>query len=131
MSGNNPTIQRRQLLRPYPEFDGVQKQLIPEGRLCTTPSRPDGENQLRQGVSMLVSYTFSRSWEEVDPLNAGESRYKQRSNNDRPNALRLNGTWMMPKFDGHSGGETWRAAAQTAVVANIRTVAASHRQAWT
>ena len=32
-SGNNATIQRRQLLRPYPQFDGVQKQLIPEGRL--------------------------------------------------------------------------------------------------
>ena len=90
-SGNNATIQRRQLLRPYPQFDGVQKQLIPEGRLWYHSLQAQWEKRLTQGVSMLVSYTFSRSWEDTDPLNAGEARYQQRSNNDRPNALRING----------------------------------------
>ena len=98
-SGNNATIQRRQLLRPYPQFDGVQKQLIPEGRLWYHALQAQWEKRMTQGVSMLVSYTFSRSWEETDPLNAGEARYTQRSGNDRPHALRLNGTWTMPRFE--------------------------------
>jgi len=124
-SGNNATIQRRQLLRPYPQFDGVAKQLIPEGRLWYHSLQAQWEKRLTQGVSMLVSYTFSRSWEEVDPLNAGEARYKQRSGNDRPNALRINGTWTMPRFESHNGWVRHLAGGwQTAVVANIRTGAA-------
>ena len=71
---------------------------------------------------MLVSYTFSRSWEETDPLNAGEGRYTQRSGNDRPHALRLNGTWTMPRFENQNAWVRHLAGGwQTAVVANIRT----------
>ena len=124
-SGNNATIQRRQLLRPYPQFDNLQMQLIPEGKLWYHAMQAQWEKRMSQGVSMLVSYTFSRSWEETDPLNAGEGRYTQRSNNDRPHALRLNGTWTMPRFENHNGWVRHLAGGwQTAVVANIRTGAA-------
>lgn len=125
VSGNNATIQRRQLLRPYPQFDNVSEGLIPEGRLWYHALQTQWEKRLSHGVSALVSYTYSRSWEEVDPLNAGEARYKQLSANDRPHALRINGNWTMPNFEhrgkwlrGLAGG--W----QTGVVANIRSGAA-------
>ncbi len=125
VSGNNATIQRRQLLRPYPQFDGVSMGLIPEGKLWYHALQTQWEKRLTRGVSMLVSYTFSRSWEETDPLNAGEARYKQLSGNDRPHALRINGNWTLPSFEGRG---TWlRALAggwQTGVVANIRSGAA-------
>ena len=121
-SGNNATIQRRQLLRPYPQFNDVSMQLIPEGRLWYNSLQAQWEKRLTHGVSMLVSYTFSRSWEETDPLNAGEPRYIQRSGNDRPHALRINGTWTMPTYQNHSAWVRHLAGGwQTAVVANIRT----------
>jgi hypothetical protein len=120
-SGNNATIQRRQLLRPYPQFDGVSVGLIPEGKLWYNSFQAQWEKRLSRGVSLLASYTFSESWELADPLNQGEARYEQLSNNHRPHALRLNGNWNTPSLEGH-GAWTRRLLGnwQVGAVANIR-----------
>lgn len=123
--GNNATIPRSQLLRPYPQFDDVQMQLNPEGKLWYHSLQTQWEKRLTSGVSMLVSYTFSRSWEETNPLNAGEARYRQLRDTHRPHALRINGTWTMPTFEQRSGWLRHLAGGwQTAIVANIRSGAA-------
>ena len=92
------TITRRQLLRPYPEFNNITMALIPEGRQWYNAMQITWEKRYSHGVAMTANYTYSQAWEEVDPLNQGEPRHKQHTGSHRPHVVRLTGTWDMPKL---------------------------------
>ena len=95
-----PTIQRRELMRPYPQFAGINEQLVPIGTRDYQALQISWDKRLSQGVHMSVAYTGSRNVEALAPLNQGEPLYEEVTNTHRPHVLRLTGGWQMPSFEG-------------------------------
>jgi hypothetical protein len=96
------TIQRRELLRPYPQFTAFNEQLVPIGTLDYQAIQVSLDKRLSRGVHFQVNYTGARSLERVAPLNQGESLYQEVTDTHRPHILRLTGGWIMPNFEGRS-----------------------------
>ena len=72
---NGTTVQRQQLLVPYPQFTGVQS------RAHDGTSKYNGlqgrlEKRFTSGYTVLVSYTWSKFTEQVSLLNATDSGTK-------------------------------------------------------
>jgi hypothetical protein len=93
------TVQRRQLLRPYPQFGAMNEQLLPRGTADYVGLQVSWEKRLSEGIHMLIGYTGSRSTEALAPLNQGESLYEQLTSTHRPHVLRVSGGWTVPSFD--------------------------------
>jgi hypothetical protein len=93
------TIQRRQLLRPYPQFGNMNEQLLPLGTADYAGLQISWEKRLSTGLHVLLSYTGSRSTEALAPLNQGEPLFEQLTSTHRPHVLRIAGGWNMPNFD--------------------------------
>ena len=96
------TIQRRQLMRPLPQFGTINEQLVPIGFGNYSSLQVSWEKRLSQGVQILVGYTGSRTTEALSPLNQGEPLYEQLTSMHRPHVLRLSGGWTTPEFEGRS-----------------------------
>ena len=96
-----PTIQRRELLRPYPQFAGITERLAPIGTLDYQAVQISWDKRLSDGVFFQVNYTGSRNTQAMAPLNQGEPLYEELTGTHRPHVLRLSGGWNMPDFDGH------------------------------
>jgi len=94
------TIQRRELMRPYPQFAGIEERLVPIGSLDYQALQVSWDKRLSRGVHLQVNYTGSRSLERSAPLNQGESLYEEVTAQHRPHVVRLTGGWVMPTFDG-------------------------------
>lgn len=92
------TIQRRELLRPYPQFAGMSEQMLPLGTSDYAAIQISWEKRVSSGVHMLIGYTGSRSLEAVAPLNQGEALYQEVTNMHRPHVLRIAGGWNVPDF---------------------------------
>lgn len=95
------TIQRRELLRPFPQFAGMNEQLLPLGTADYVGIQVTWEKRLSHGIHMLLGYTGSRSTEALAPLNQGEPLYKQLTATHRPHVLRISGGWNVPDFADH------------------------------
>ena len=95
-----PTIQRRELLRPYPQFAGITERLAPLGTLDYQAVQISWDKRLSDGVFFQVNYTGSRNTQAMAPLNQGEPLYEELTGTHRPHVLRLSGGWNMPDFDG-------------------------------
>jgi len=67
---NNPTIPRQQTLVAFPHFNQVTIQGVPIGSQRYDALQVKAERRFRSGLSMTFSYTFSKTLEEVAPLNA-------------------------------------------------------------
>jgi TonB dependent receptor len=93
---NSSTVQRHQLLRPYPQFLNIQ------GRRYDGKNRYDAgqfrlERRFRDGYSMIVSYTVSRLREQLSLLNDTDAEYEDRiARNDIPHRLVLNPLIELP-----------------------------------
>ena len=94
------TIQRRELMRPYPQFGTINEQLVPIGTRDYQAIQISWDKRLSQGVHMSVAYTGSRNVERTAPLNQGEPLYEEVTNTHRPHVLRLTGGWQLPAFEG-------------------------------
>ena len=95
-----PTIQRRELMRPYPQFGTIQQQLIPIGTRDYQGIQVSWDKRMSQGVHLSVAYTGSRNVERSAPLNQGEDLYEEVTNTHRPHVLRLTGGWQTPALSG-------------------------------
>jgi hypothetical protein len=93
------TIQRRELMRPYPQFANITEQLIPIGTRDYQAFQIQWDKRFSHGVHYQVSYTGSRNVERSSPLNQGEPLFEEVTNTHRPHVLRLTGGWVMPAFD--------------------------------
>ena len=94
-----PTIQRRQLLRPYPQFGTIGRQLIPLGTRDYQGIQVSWDKRLSHGVHTSVAYTGARNVERSAPLNQGEPLFEEITNNHRPHILRLTGGWQLPALE--------------------------------
>ena len=94
---NGGTVQRQQLLRPFPQFLGITELTRSEGQ-----SRYDGfqfllAKRLSKGVTASLSYTYSKTLERVTYRNAQDSaKEKVAVAWDVPQSLQLNGVYELP-----------------------------------
>jgi hypothetical protein len=93
------TIQRRELLRPYPQFAGIEERLVPIGTLDYQAVQVSWDKRLSHGVHVQVNYTGSRSLEREAPLNQGEPLFQEVTDQHRPHVLRMTGGWQLPSFE--------------------------------
>jgi hypothetical protein len=94
---NGATVQRQQLLRPFPQFLAINEFNRSEGE-----SRYDGfqfllAKRLAKGVTANLSYTYSKTIERVSYRNAQDSALeKVVAAWDVPQSLQLNGVYELP-----------------------------------
>jgi hypothetical protein len=65
------TVQRMQLLRPFPQFTGVQAGNSSYGSSTYHSLQLKAERRFAQGLSLMVSYTYSKLLDDVTASTAG------------------------------------------------------------
>jgi hypothetical protein len=98
--GLNPiygqNISRANLLRPYPQFGGVSVN-EPIGYSWYHSLQSRFERRFTKGYTFQVSYTWSKSMEATEFLNAVDPvPYRSISSLDRPHRLVASGIWEIP-----------------------------------
>jgi hypothetical protein len=105
------TVQRGQLLRPYPQYTGFQMKNAAWGNSYYHALQTRFERRLSKGASFMASYTYSKTISgAVDGLwtQAGQVRNwycvaceKAVSSYDQPQRLVINGSYELPIGRGH------------------------------
>jgi hypothetical protein len=108
------TVQQGQLLRPYPQFQGVTAESNSYGNSIYHSLQVKLERRFAHGFGMLLSYTYSKLIDDVlasdtyegFPGETFSAGYIQDSTNrradravasfDTPNYLAINGNWELP-----------------------------------
>jgi hypothetical protein len=108
------TVQQGQLLRPYPQFEGVTAESNSYGSSIYHSLQVKLERRFAHGFGMLLSYTYSKLIDDVlasdtysgFPGETFSAGYIQDSTNrkadravasfDTPNYLTVNGNWELP-----------------------------------
>jgi hypothetical protein len=92
------TVQRQQLLRPYPHFTGVRREAAALGNSVYHSMQLRVEKRLRHGVTALLAYTMSKN---IYDLTNAQNAYDRRSeravtNFDVPQRLTITAAWDLP-----------------------------------
>ncbi len=104
---NSATVQRQQLLRPFPEFGtfGIEQS---SGSDSYNAGAVQIERRFRSGNSFTIQYTRSRTRDSLKYLNAAEDLLEDRvSPNDRPHRLSLGSSMVLPVGRAHRWGKEW------------------------
>jgi len=121
---NNPTVRRDQLLRPYPQFQGITMDRVNEGATHYDGLEVSVNKRFSHGLATIVNYTFSRQYEEgvnsggattttTSPnnnagyLNNGfdETPWRSISGIDRPHRFTVTALYDLPVGRGRAIGE--------------------------
>lgn len=120
-----PTVQRGQLLRPYPHFNGVSATNAAWSNSNYHALQTRFEKRFSRGFSMLASYTFSKTLSDgADGLwnNNGAQIIRNWycracdygiSSYDQPHRFVTNVTYELPIGRGKSFGSNWNKVANT------------------
>lgn len=92
-SFNGSTVPLQQLLYAYPQFSQVTMTNVPIGWQRYDALEAKATRRFAQGLSMQVSYTYSKTLEKVAPLNAQDVNLTDLTNT--PLEKRLN-QWSLP-----------------------------------
>lgn len=106
--GQNPTINRGNLLRPNPIFQDMTNNLTQWGRYRSDAFQLRAEKKVMGGantgvLTWVLSYTFAKSFEENHRLNnwnLDEPLVKELDYQDKPHMLSFSGIWDMPFGEG-------------------------------
>ena len=92
------TVQRQQLLRPYPQFLNVTRQAAALGNSVYHSLQMKIEKRMRNGVTALVSYTQSKTiYDIVNAQNAYDRRSERTLTSfDVPQRLTASAAWELP-----------------------------------
>jgi hypothetical protein len=106
--GTNPiygaNISRGNLLRPYPHFGNISRE-EPIGYSWYHSFQLRSERRFSQGFTFQLAYTFSKTMEAVEFLNAADTvPYESISNFDRPHRVAASGIWEVPVGRGRRFG---------------------------
>jgi outer membrane receptor protein involved in Fe transport len=93
---SQPTVARSQLLRQYPQFTGVTVNFRPIGHTQYDSLQVSANRRYSSGFSILGSYTWSRSMQDLTFLNFGFPLEHVISPLDRPHRLVVSGLWDIP-----------------------------------
>jgi hypothetical protein len=101
------TLQRQQLLRPFPQFTGVTSRRY-DGWSDYQSLQVRLERRFSNGYTLLGTYAFSKGLEKLAQLNAVDSDYEKRlTAADSPHRLNLSGIWELPFGRGRKFGSSW------------------------
>jgi len=102
---NGATVARSQLLRPFPEFTSIASQRF-DGSAIYHAGQFRVEHRFTRGFTLLTSYTWSKTIEEVTFLNDSDTDYERRiSENDIPHRVVVSGVWELPFGKGRQWGD--------------------------
>jgi hypothetical protein len=107
---NGNTVQRQQLLRPYPHLANIQS-YAHDGTSDYNSLQGRVEKRFTSGYTVLLSYTWSKFTERVSQLNSTDSEYEERlANADMPHRLVVSGIYELPFGRGRKWGSDWNRA---------------------
>lgn len=93
---NGDTIQRQQLLRPFPQFLNIRTRRN-DGSSIYHSGQFRIEKRFRRGYTLSGSYTWSKLIERVSFLNPTDAQFEKRiSGNDAPHRFVVSGIWQIP-----------------------------------
>ena len=93
---NNPTIARRQLLRPYPAFGDINT-TNNDGSSLYHSVQASLQKRFSKGYTLGLAYTYSRWMQETEYLNAGDAQpTRMISDLDVPHRLSISGIFELP-----------------------------------
>lgn len=93
---NNPTIARRQLLRPYPAFGDITT-TVNDGKSWYHSAQLSLQKRYSKGYTVGLSYTYSHWTQQTEFLNAGdEAPTKMISDLDVPHRLSVSAIFELP-----------------------------------
>src|SRR5262245_31589108 len=107
---NSATVQRQQLLRPFPEFGtfGIEQYTGSDSYHAGTVQI---ERRFRGGNLVTLQYTRSRTRDKLKYLNPQQDTLEDRvSPNDRPNRLSVSGVGLVPFGRSQKFGSDWNGA---------------------
>lgn len=92
------TVQRQQLLRPFPQFQNISRNLPTLGNSVYHSLQAKFEQRLWHGVSTLVSYTWSKNMGDLGPYQNNYNRRIERAPMafDVPQRLTTTISWDLP-----------------------------------
>ncbi len=94
---NGSSVQRQQLLLPFPQFTGVLVQSVNDGSSYFHAVQARLERRFSRGFQLLGSYQFSRLMEKLSRLNESDPFLEKRvSGDDHPHRVVINGVWELP-----------------------------------
>ncbi len=94
---NGATVQRNQLLRPFPQFSGVTERTTPQGSSYFHMFQARVEKRFSHGVQLLANYLYSKLIERRSRLNDFDPLPEKRiSSDDRPQRFVLSASWDLP-----------------------------------
>ena len=95
--GQQPTISRRNLMMPFPQFTSVTMNNQSLGKSWYNSFQFKYQRRFRKGFTALVSYTNSKTMEAVDYLNASDERLaRELVSFDVPQRLVVTGIYELP-----------------------------------
>lgn len=90
------TVQRSQLLRPYPHFTGLRRS-EPAGYSWFHSLQTSVERRFANGFQVQGTYTWAKFMEAINYLTDGDTRPEEViSDLDRPHRFTLTGMWELP-----------------------------------
>lgn len=105
---------RSQILRPFPQFSDITGN-DPNGYSWYHSLQVRVERRFNRGFTYQLSYTWSKSMEAVEYLNAGDFMpYEVVSGGDRTHRFTSSGIWEIPFGKGRAFGNTWHPVADFA-----------------
>jgi len=109
---NGSTIQRQQLLRAYPEFVGVAV-VEYDGSDSYDAGQLTISKRFQNGLSIMASYTQSKSLEKVTRVNGYDTELEERTSpDDRPKRASVGATVPIPVGKGRKWGDKWGSVLQ-------------------
>ncbi|HWS54213.1 MAG TPA: TonB-dependent receptor, partial [Pyrinomonadaceae bacterium] len=94
---NGATIERRQLLLPFPQFRGVTMGLENVGKIWYDSLQASVERRTASGLTVIASYTFSKTLGALGFLNPqDEEPARSVTDFDRPHVLVVSGVYQLP-----------------------------------
>jgi hypothetical protein len=94
---NSPTVQRHQLLRPFPHMSGLNNSRVPDGKKWYYQGEISLQRRFSDGLSYMVSYTAAYGKEKDFYENEFDDQPSWRvADGSRPHHLRVLGDYDLP-----------------------------------
>lgn len=94
---NGATIARSRLLLPFPQFNTVTQAFENVGRVWYDSLQASAERRMTNGLTMIVSYTFSKTDMALSFLNPQDDLpQRSRADFDREHVLVVSGVYQLP-----------------------------------
>ena len=95
--GSVVSVQRRVLMLPYPQFSSITMDMISRGSSWYNSLQLKLEKRFRDGFSVLVTYSNSKTMQRTSYLNAQDADLsRELASYDIPQRLVMSGIWSLP-----------------------------------